>query len=164
MQKFYDISDSIDTVDSFIGQILLKRDSIIIPYINLGIVQHALNYSSKLKFINFSYIYGFGLKLLKANNQIISNGLEGTYQEKNSIFLGGSSLVDSQKQIHELELQASEVFLFLPHTYKIRSNFWIPVNTPNFKRNMDEREVDDFIFNKHIPIHLGDWNKSTELK
>lgn len=163
MNKYYNISDSIDTLHSYIGQILLKDKSLLLPYIGLGILDHDLNPTMKLKFINYSYIVALDLEFLKINNNIIINNLDDKNDIKNRVFLGGNPLIDTQKGINELEIQAREIFIFIPDKYEISNNFWIPVDTPNFNRNINEEDLITFISNKNIPFNLGNWEDSSEF-
>lgn len=163
MSKYYDIIDHIDTVESFFGQVLVKNGSLLTPYIGLGIHEHPLNTSSTLKFINYSYIVAIGLRILKVNNQVVINEPINVLSKDQSIFLGGNSLFENQKRIHELDIQADEVFLYVPETSEISSGLWLPIDTPNFEKNIDEFEVTNFISNKFVPSYLGDWSNSSEL-
>lgn len=145
--------DEIDTLESFFGEIVHVNNNLFIPFINLGVSNHELNPGEKLKHINYAYIVAEALLFLKFDRHIIINKPDHTYEERGSLYLGGSSLIPHQ-EIFEIELQARKVFLQITGDYQIRDKMWLPVNTPYFPQNMDPDIVDHFIHNKHLPQNI----------
>lgn len=68
------------------------------------------------------------------------------------VFIGGTNL-NSRKHF-ELTIYCKEVFLQTIQTTKISSNFWMPINTPNFERNMDKADIDTFLSFNSLPNNL----------
>lgn len=146
--------DEIDTSDAYFGTIILFNEKMLVPYINLGISNHDLNRDDILKHINFCYIVFIDIDYLKIDGNIIKDNLLDKYDSIKSIYLGGDDLLKKQN-IYDIEVQAKNSFLQLIYDSKINENYWVPIETPNFKRNMDEKSVNNFINNKNLPENLS---------
>lgn len=145
--------DEISTFDSYFGQIIFYNERMLIPYINLGISEHALNPQSKMKYIDYCYTVFIDINYLKINNNLIKDNLLDKYDSKNSIYLGGEDLIADQ-DVFDIEVQAKDAFLQLNYNSKINEKHWIPIKTPNFKKNMDDAVVKQFIKNENLPKNL----------
>ncbi|MBY0537128.1 MAG: hypothetical protein K2P88_14855 [Chitinophagaceae bacterium] len=55
MNTFYELGD-IDSFESSYKNVILKNNSLIVPYVNLGLVHHDLNKSAKIRYLNFAYV------------------------------------------------------------------------------------------------------------
>ncbi|PIF45764.1 hypothetical protein CLU96_2776 [Chryseobacterium sp. 52] len=147
--------DEIHTSDAYFGKILLAGKNLLIPYINLGISNHDLNRGNILKHINFCYTVFIDIDYLKIDGNLTKDNLLDKYDSKNSIYLGGDDLLRNQN-IYDIEVQAKNAFLQLRYDSKITENYWLPIENHNFKINMDEKLVKDFINNKNLPKNLID--------
>lgn len=143
----------IDTSESYFGKIIKRNnDFLVIPYINLGIAEHELNRSTRLKYINYSYIVGLKLLFLKLNSEIIIDR-RGKYENIESIYLGGNDLIINQN-VFDIEFKAKKSFLQLVESSQIRNEHWMPIVTPNFPPNMEHILVDEFINNRNLPDNI----------
>lgn len=145
--------DEIHTSDAYFGQIIIVDNNLLIPYINLGISNHELNKSSDLKFIDYCYFVAIDIYYLKINGNIIFD-LNGVYNSSRSIYLGGDDLLKKQN-VYEVEIQAKDAFLKLESDSKIYHKNWVPINTPNFEKNMNDNRVQVFINNMNLPQDLA---------
>ena len=147
--------NEIDTVESYFGKIIFDSNNLVIPYINLGISKHELNGDESLKFINYCYVVGINLSFLKINSGIAINRLNNDYNSSNSIHLGGNDLYLSNHQtIFDIEFQAQRSFLQLIDNSQIRTEYWVPESTPNFRLNMNTEIVKAFIQNGYLPSNI----------
>ncbi|KQT27031.1 hypothetical protein ASG22_20460 [Chryseobacterium sp. Leaf405] len=146
--------DEIDTSEAYFGKIILFNEKMLVPYINLGISNHDLNRGDMLKHINFCYAVFIDIDYLKIDDKLMKDNLLDKYDSKSSIYLGGDDLLKNQN-IYGIEIQAKNAFLQLRYDSKITENYWLPVETPNFKRNMDEKLVNSFMNNKNLPDNLS---------
>lgn len=146
--------DEIDTSDAYFGKILFRNDAILIPYMNVGVSNHVLNKENRLQYINYCYFVATNLKFLKINNDIVIDKLETKIDTLNSINLGGWDMFENQN-IFDIEVQSDEKFMQLIDNSEISKEIWVPIETPNFKKNMNEDEVRLFINNKELPINLS---------
>ncbi|WP_129020200.1 hypothetical protein [Edaphocola flava] len=145
--------DELDTFESFFGQIEKNKSNLIIPYLNLGISNHELNPSKKIQYIDYAYIIAQELLFFKIDQIVVVNKLNDKYNYKESVFLGGESLIENQK-VYDIELQAKHIFLQINENYQIREEPWLPVDTPKYPKNMDFDKVDQFIYNRSIPENV----------
>ncbi|MET3035874.1 hypothetical protein ABXT08_07230 [Chryseobacterium sp. NRRL B-14859] len=146
--------EEISTFESYFGKVIQHNNKMLIPYISLGVSEHPLNKLSKMKYIDYCYTVFMGINYLKINDNILINNLFDTYNLINSIYLGGNDLLGNQN-IYDIEVQAENSFLQLSENYNISENYWTPINTPNFRKNMDENTVKNFINNKKLPKNLS---------
>lgn len=140
---------SFDTVESFFYGIIFEKETLIIPYINLGICNHELNNSSRLKFIDFAYIIGRNVEYCRVNSE---NGEKVLFndndRELNSFHFGGENLYP-KGNCDEIEFRARKSYLRLLPDSKISDSFWIPIDTPNFRKNIDENRLTYFCEKAH---------------
>jgi len=102
---FQDKLDEISSFESYFGKIIFNSEKMLIPYINLGISEHALNLQSKMMYIDYCYVVFVNIIYLKINNNLMKNDLLGKYDPKNSIYLGGDDLIGNQDVV-DFEVQA----------------------------------------------------------
>lgn len=145
--------DEIDTSDAYFGKLLFRNNAILIPYINMGISNHILNKENHLQYIDYCYFIAVDLKFLKINNDIIINKLPTKIDPLYSINLGGWDMLENQN-VYDIEVQSDEKFIQLIDNSKISKEMWVPIETPNFRKNMNKDKVELFINNKELPINL----------
>ena len=144
----------IDTMESFYGNLILFNNNLIIPYINLGLSDHILNKSDKLKFIDYCYIIAEKINYLKLNKDVIieNNKRDSTAY---SLYLGGLGIGDITG-IFDMEIQAKKLYLMYFEDYRLADleNMWKPSTYLDSKSNMDMERVNVFIRNKNLALEL----------
>ncbi|MFT3995168.1 MAG: hypothetical protein QM660_12725 [Dysgonomonas sp.] len=156
MNIFFENLNEIDTSEAFFGTILFNNNSIVIPYINLGISNHILNLANHLKYVDYSYFVGTDIYYLKINQSIIINDLLNIDIDiSESTYLGGMSIGETDS-LYDIEIKAKIIFLQVKDNYRLTeiTNMWIPVDCPNIKANMDPNKVNDFINNRNLPENI----------
>ncbi|GAB3525489.1 hypothetical protein [Emticicia fontis] len=127
-------TDNIDTVESFRGKIFRKGDKILIPIINVGISEHTLNGSKNLQFIDYSYLLF---------QEVISLEWNVGYIAEDLFYIGATNIVSDEQG--ELAIKCSRAYIVLKAESKVSTNMWIPVNTPNFRPNLNIKDIEYFL-------------------
>jgi hypothetical protein len=142
--------NQIDTFDSFYGNVFSNNDTLVIPYINLGISEHYLNPSSSLMYINKSYLILQGIVFFKENHEIKinqSNSLD-------SFYLGGTNTIPSNS-IFEFEIKSKSCIIQLIDTSSISESRWLPIQTKSSKPNMDIKDSYSFLNDAKLPDFIA---------
>ncbi|KAA5533744.1 hypothetical protein F0919_14525 [Taibaiella lutea] len=147
--------EEIHTFESYFGKTILSNKCLIMPYVNLGISDHELNPSSKMKYIDYCYVIALDFLFLKKNSDILLNNLNQEYDSTKSIYLGGNDLIGDQG-IFDIEFQSKKSFTQVVEGYQLSSEQWLPVQTPNFKANMNPERIESFVQNKHLPNNIDE--------
>lgn len=144
--------NNVSTFAAFYKNIIRKNGNIIFPYINVNVFSHVLNPSNVGENIDRCYIICEDAVIYKINQDIIATLSDKEKLGKTIIFPGG---LDIEKGIHtEMEIYCKRAYLYLLEDSKLRKEFWIPIQTSNFKINMSPDEVDIFFSHKFLPENL----------
>ncbi len=140
MNIYRDNFDELHTFDSYFKVQKKSRKEFVIAYINIGVSEHPVNPLKEIKFIDKAYIVAKDINFLR-----IGNNIEMDFINKSSeiYYLGGFDM-DIKEHV-EMQISASDIYLELIKTSQVRDRMWVPIKTPNYKRNMDEVDVDIFL-------------------
>lgn len=156
--------NDINTSEAYNKTIFIYKNNIIIPYINLEIFEESFIHAEVKKYdrLDFSYI------IFKDVVEIFWNfesniEMKSTYRKFSDFYESDHYLVDYIEAInifdkhddpYEFKIRYKEKYIYLPENVRIKRgalNLWIPVETPNFRANMKEREVTYFFSKTNIP-------------
>jgi|GEM_PF-3562109 len=147
-QKF----DEIDTFEAFYKNFFYKNSVLVIPYINIGVSCHPINPSKKALYIDKSYLVFINACINKINGVLDKKCDQFVGSNFNSIDISG---IDCTENRHiALQIFYERAFLQLLPESRLSREFWIPQKTPNFEVNMDEKDVEFFFSNKHMPENI----------
>ena len=151
----YNIMDGkIHTSEAYFRSPTIIGDDLIIPYVNLGVRRHPLNSSNTMMYIDKCYIGLFGVSRFEVykSDPIIFEKLR---DDDSEIYLGGLNL-DRKSPIVDMSFRFNHGTLFFPNKSKITESFWIPIDTPNYKANIKEAEVQTFFNPANFPGLRGE--------
>jgi len=156
LKKFIN-TDFIDTSESYSDKLLLgSKNSIVIPYIGLDLLPSnpvaknriIVDYSyfvfisiSSIVFKSTNLNLHFKHTLLNQPQHIVEDIMVGGYKNDNAV---------------EVEIKCEKSILYLPPNFKLGSYPcpFMPIDTPNFTRNMDIDEVEAFFDFSSLPSEL----------
>lgn len=138
MKLTYDTNlDEIHSFESYFGQIVREHDSITIPYVNLGVSEHPLNKEEELKYLNKAHMVFEGVvsfeELYSLGN---AKGLLTLYFGRYNVNKG---------EHREFKIVCNKAYLKLQEDSKLSAKMWIPVETQNYRSNMDKSEIGEFL-------------------
>lgn len=156
--KLIDVSnkiDSIDTFESYCEQCYLIRNSLLIPFINLHIIDSNIigNNEDRLN-IEFSYLIFVGIKEIcwigknELNQEVIGSK---RLKIKSSKDLKNWVAVNRENQGYEIKLIFERMMIFVPFESRVGKNPWIYRKTPNFQENIESEKVINFFNLINIP-------------
>ncbi len=146
----------VDTYEAYSKKIFIGSNNVVIPYVNIGLMpSNPINHKQSV--VDFSY-YVFidvgsmnfsakkGKLTVNFNENIDVNGtteyiMAGGYESGNSA---------------EIKIVCKDILFFLLDEARINDTFhpYLPLDTPNFKQNIDTKEVDDFFSLKNLPTEI----------
>ncbi|MGE8525287.1 hypothetical protein [Chryseobacterium rhizosphaerae] len=169
----------VNTSEAYNKEIFFHDNNMIIPYINLEIFDSKLTQikMEKCDKLDFSYLIIKGVKNVSWNYEYKREIKDGelvldNFSNINDYLLDyvtGANLFTGHSGC-EFKIRFKEQYLFFFHEVGVKNgplNFWIPIDTPNFRKNMDEKDVQFFFTKDSIPIdalNLVGISDSTMLK
>ena len=151
----YSNPDFINTSEAYSGEILVGDGNIVIPYININLLPgNPIN--GIHSFIDYGYYIFTKIGALELGSEstiinVSANKISDNLLTEH-ICVGGYG----KSKGGELKILCKEhIFLTLEHS-TMKNSYFIPVDTPNFKSNMDASEVASFFANKYVPIEIKD--------
>ena len=64
------------------------------------------------------------------------------------------SCISGQNEFEYIEVQSEQLYLQIDNNYGISQTHWIPIDTPNYKSNMDPIEVENFFKISNLPENI----------
>lgn len=150
--KYEDQFDEVDTFEAFYKNIIYKNKILVIPYINVGVSRHPLNPTSEQLYLNKAYVVCIDANINKVNGVLTQKRIIDNPLDYITIHLGGVD-VDQNRHI-ELEVSCKTVYLQILPDSLMRKAFWIPVDTPNFRSNMNPQEVKRFFDHEDLTENI----------
>lgn len=147
---YEDNFDEVVTFESYFKGYILKDNNVLMPYINIGVSEHALNVSKNLLHLDYSFVVCIDVALMKYNGKIIYDEILGKFGSYQIVYLGGTDLEIGANV--EYQVICRKAFLQITEKTKSSNEFWVPTNTTNF--NMNQKEVRDFFSLKDLPENL----------
>lgn len=124
----------IDTYESYCREIIYLKQNIVIPYINLGILQgHELNKEHVFRYLNKAYLIFYNAQVLPAGELYIEDGVAN---------IGGFNITKNES--FEMAVEYENMYIYLMNDSILRREQWIPIDTIYSSSNMAKKEVDDF--------------------
>ena len=138
MRLIYDTDlDEIHSFDAYFGKIVQEEDSIIIPYVNLGVSEHSLNKGETLKYLNKAYMVFDGVASFEEQYSLDETA------DLLTLYFGG---YDVNKGEHrEFKIVCSKAYLKLLEDSELSGDMWIPIEIQNYHSNMNKAEVKKFL-------------------
>lgn len=152
----------INTSESYNRDIYRFNNHIIIPYVNMEIF--TCNVLSSIvengDQLDFSYLIFKDVKEISwkfesdgeaVDNHLIFDHLPDTHYSTDYV---EAANILSNHYGYDFEIKYKEQYLYFSDHVHVRNgplNFWIPVDTPHFKRNMDEKRITLFFDKNSIP-------------
>lgn len=144
---------NIHTSEAYYGTIKMFKANCIIPFINLAIIDYKkIKFESVINYFDYCYLMIYDISFFKSTDIF----LDMDSKERRSLFLGGVNLSKIPYQDTEFEVKFKNAsVILLPETKfsKEASNF-IPVDTPNFKKNLDIDFVNNFLNYQYLPTEI----------
>jgi hypothetical protein len=128
--------------DSYYKNVAHRGNTLIIPYINLGIYEHKLNPSSTPIYLNKAYVILRDVTYLKVYGMAPIVDYPSSQSEQ-ELFFGGMNL-DNSSHFVDMEIRFGHGELKLTEDWKLSKSLWIPIATPNFLANMNADDVNLF--------------------
>ena len=138
--------DEFNTSEAYYSNPIIEDEYITIPYINMGLMEeHPLNHNNQQIFIDFCFLQILYPKYISIYDKgVIKNELK-KYDPNQSRWYGGSFVGGNSVFDGEIEVQASDVYLIIPESYRTSLKMWMP-NIERFagKGNINKNEVLEF--------------------
>lgn len=145
--------DEVGTFGAYHNGYYQNKNVLVFPYINTHLTDlHPLNKSGGFVFLDYCYIVLSGYTILKENGIAYENYDDTILFDPNIECLGGDHI--SLNRDTEYIIRFSHAFLQVPDNYTLSKDYFIPMDTPLIKRNMDEEKVSNFFDKKNIPLNL----------
>lgn len=125
--------NGLHSFDSFFKINVIKEALMIISFLNIGISNHPLNNSPKIKFIDRSRLLVRNIHYLKINHEILVNS-ESNFD---SYYLGGYNIL--ARRHNEIEIKAETIELELPGDYRLSTSDWLTLE------DLDNHNRDDLL-------------------
>lgn len=164
----------VNTSESFNKFVYLIENHLIIPYVNLEIF---VNITSMCAFkqydkIDFSYLIFKNVSAISWNHTFMNENKTSKIQfakvypeEKLTEFILGNNFGDNYG--YEFKIECEKQYLSYSELNALTKNgaldFWVPTDTPHFKRNMLEEDVKRFFEMKNIPEEIINFLDPSEI-
>jgi hypothetical protein len=146
----------VNTSEAYSNPIFIGNNNIIIPYINVGImpdnpitgVQSVIDFG----YLVFKHVVSVIFESPKGELTFGFNSeMEKNYVTKYIGVGGYRSHVEA-----ELKIDCTEIFFYILENATVNSPStpFIPIDTPNFKRNMDVKQVNSFFLLINLPEEI----------
>lgn len=153
----------VNTSDSYNKEIYIIDNNLIIPYINLQIfnIKFAHPKIKRYDKLDFSFLIFKNVKEIIWNYQIDNQGKVGQlifddlsnendylteYIDATNLFIDDGGC--------DFEIRFKEQYLYFSDDVSIIKEglgFWFPIETPNFRKNMDNEKVQSFFRKENVP-------------
>lgn len=150
-------SDFFDTTDSFYGNVVLRNNHLVIPYMNLAVFKEGNE--NKDAYIDYCYFIAEDVSYLSTwiKNEKDFNGRQywiiNKLKAEPIIYLGGQSL-DENSVFCEMEICCRRYSIHTTSFTSESDSMWLPYNTPNFKMNTDKKLNREFFEMKFLPEYI----------
>jgi len=143
--------EELHSFDAYYKKVVFKNNTLVIPYINLGVSNHVINPSSDILFIDFAYMIFKAVSYLtvyiKGKRLIVID----TSKKEKIYYFGGSYLDIDVGIFNDMEICCKKSYLQTLDISRISDVMWIPQNVPNYSINIDIKIVEDFYSGKLMP-------------
>lgn len=147
----------VDTFDAYLKNVMIRNNNLIIPYLNIGICNHPLHNSKKLKFINYSYLVAEDVQYLAI---WVKQGDRGKHynlinrQKTNDMYYWGGFNLDPDSIFCDLRICCKNAFLQTLEISELSDDIWVPYDTVNQPLNIDKRVLDNFWDGVYMPDNI----------
>lgn len=161
-----DVKDGVfevNTSDSYNKDIYVSENNLIIPYVNLQVFDIKFVHPQIKRYdkLDFSYLIFKDVKEIiwnyEFNNevkcgQLIFDDLSNENDYLTEYINATNLFIDDYGC--DFEIRFKEQYLYFSDDVNIIKEglgFWIPIETPNFRKNMDEEKVQSFFRKENVP-------------
>jgi hypothetical protein len=155
-----------NTSESYNKDIYVYKDNLIIPYINLQILSPNFNHPTikENDRLNFAYLIFKTVKEMhwcyEFNNKIrYKNLVFDTVSNDNDYsteYIDATNIF-TEHYGYDFEIKFKEQYLYFSEDVAIKNgvlSHWIPIDTPNFKRNLSKEAVKSFFIKDNVPSEI----------
>lgn len=135
----------IHSFDAYYRNVIFRNSNLLVPYINLGFIEHELNRTSEIMYLDRAYLIAENLTYFRVYEK---EALIGDSNQDGFFFFGGRNL--DHDHFVDLEFNSESVYLMIPDDSKLSHKMWVPIETPLFNPNLTEKVVDDFFDYKNL--------------
>ena len=155
MNRYTEVNN-IHSFDATYSNVIFRNNNLIMPYINLGIVNRCHDNANKMLFIDFAYMVFLNVTFLT----VFQNNIRRTvinYNHKDSIYFFGGHYLDYDIAIfNDLEICCDDSYLFFLNQSRESYEPYIPFETDRFIPNLDKKLVEEFFKNKFMPKDISE--------
>jgi hypothetical protein len=142
----YELGEYPHSSEAYYANVYFDRSKLIIPYVNLGFIEHPLNpRSDRAVFVDFAYLVCLGVKYLKVQAGV----LLGRREDAERIRHFGGSQMDGPPELIDFEIGCDLAYVQLLPDSRLSESVWIAVDSP--ARNLDARSVTAFFRGERMP-------------
>jgi hypothetical protein len=144
--RIFEVGDYPHSIEAYYANAYFNRSTLIIPYINLGFVEHPLNpRSDKAKYVDFAYLVCLGLDYLKVQTGV----LLGYREDAGRLLYFGGLQLDGPPELVDFQIGCESAYVQLLPDSRIADSNWVAVDAPN--RNLDDAAIKTFFRGERMP-------------
>ena len=139
------VIEAIDTSESYSRHFFLDDKRLIMPLISLELIDEVIGNTTRVR-VEFAYFILEGVAYIKWLGQNVQEQTiqgEITLQEKQQVLTEWFAF-NGKGEGYELEVNFEDVKLFIPAEARIGNDWWMPWDTPRFKKNIEQSKIDAF--------------------
>ncbi len=164
-----DITDqhhAINTSESYSKGCYFYEGDLLIPYMNIDIIEgNLLGFDKKRFYFDFSYLILTNCSTVRWYGG--ANGKNNNIGEQR-LLLGESNKINyfgmmDIEEGWELKISFDQKIFLVPEFAKMSNEWFSPWDTPNFKRNIASKKVDDFSNLRILPDSINRFKSAERL-
>lgn len=148
--------EELHTFESLYQNVLFKNNNLVIPYINLGISQHELNPSEKMKYIDFSYVVLVNIRYLDVYLEKTRYLVVGENTSGPKLHLGGIYGDYGHAIFNDMSVICESGFVHTLQNAHMSEEMWTvrsdPGGDPNFFLDQSKKEA--FFSHQRMPLEV----------
>jgi hypothetical protein len=135
----------INTSDAYSLDSFLFGDNLLMPTVNLDLVGPVINNQERVR-IDYTYLLLTGVNKVEWIGQIKGSEMIGqlTVNSNHIQTVTDWFVFYQQDQGFELKITYKDIFIYVPTSAKHGQQWWTPWDTPNFKKNLNDLELNSF--------------------
>lgn len=147
----------VDVYEVYSEKIFICNNNIAIPYINIGLMpENPITHEQSV--VDFSYCVFTGITSIEINSNNGNLQFDFKEKEENKSFIEEYLSFGGYKSDYgaEMKIVCESMLYFLPDTATIKRPIppFVPIDTPNFKMNMDCKKIEAFFTLTNLPQEI----------
>ncbi len=140
-----DDRDLVNTSESYSGDYLLFNDKLLMPVINLDIIEQTILSNKTRVRVEFAYLILTDVSEVswigeRDKKEVIGKITLKSHDSQITDWFG----YDKKNEGYELKVKYHRLLIYIPTISKFGLDWWIPWDTPNFKQNIGKQSLDKF--------------------